>query len=164
MRAHRRERQTTHCADRCVRQQRASSQEILHERGDKRRALGERADLDVLAFRMRVVADRAEAVQHGTPSPASTLPSEPPPTDASSSGGSPSSAASRLRAAEELGRGAALERRDLDVRSTVSDVPGVTGRSPAKPDATRSASALVRTGRRRAPPPSQARCSRPSPR
>ena len=46
------------------RPRRCSSEQILHERGHQRRALGELVDFDVLTFGVRVVADGAEAVEH----------------------------------------------------------------------------------------------------
>ena len=52
-------------ANRCGRRPtRSSSEQILHESGHQRRALGKLVDLDVLAFGVRMVADGAEAVEH----------------------------------------------------------------------------------------------------
>ena len=42
-----------------------SSEEIPHESRDERRPVGKRGHVDILAFAVRVLADRAETVEHG---------------------------------------------------------------------------------------------------
>ena len=120
------------------------SLQVRDEGGDQRRAFGQRRDLHELPLGVRMVADRAEPVER--------------PDSEACDEATVGAAAHRrfrqrgqaqlrgeiLRAVESSADARRSSGGTLIPRSTRTDVPGVTGRSAASADSTRSTSACVR--------------------